>query len=101
MEGRQLDDNAHVMMRFKGGAGSGEAAARVSRVPPGHPERYLEGFATIYAEAARAIRAADCNEAPGSDVLYPDVGDGLRGVAFVDACVRSSKADGQWVKLAL
>ena len=39
----------------RGGAGSGAAAARVTRIPPGHPEGYLEGFANIYAEAARAI----------------------------------------------
>ena len=41
----------------RGGAGAGPAAARVSRTPGGHPEGYLEGFANIYAEAARAIRA--------------------------------------------
>ncbi|MEX2318870.1 MAG: Gfo/Idh/MocA family oxidoreductase, partial [Bauldia sp.] len=42
----------------RGGAGSGAEAARLTRVPPGHPEGYLEGFANIYAEVARAIRAA-------------------------------------------
>ena len=42
----------------RAGAGAGPAAARVTRVPSGHPEGYLEGFANIYAEAARAIRAA-------------------------------------------
>lgn len=31
----------------RGGAGSGAAAGRVSRIPPGHPEGYLEGFANI------------------------------------------------------
>src|SRR5690606_26520339 len=41
----------------RGGAGAGAAAARITRIPSGHPEGYLEGFATIYAEAARAIRA--------------------------------------------
>ncbi len=34
-----------------------DVAARVSRTPGGHPEGYLEGFATIYSEAARAIQA--------------------------------------------
>ena len=42
----------------RGGAGAGAAAARVTRVPPGHPEGYLEGFANIYKEAAAAILAA-------------------------------------------
>jgi predicted dehydrogenase len=84
----------------RGGAGSGPASARVTRVPPGHPEGYLEGFANIYAEAARAIRAVRTKggKVP-ADVIYPTVQDGVEGVAFVEACVRSSKKNGAWVKL--
>lgn len=154
VEGRRLDDNAQVMLRFeggargmlwssqvatgnenalklrvygekgglewhqedpnylwftplgeptrkitRGGAGSGEAAGRVTRIPPGHPEGYLEGFATIYSEAALAIRAARAGEAAPGGVAYPTLHDGLVGVAFVDACVRSSGRNGAWVKL--
>ena len=47
----------------RGGPGSGDAAGRVTRVPPGHPEGYLEGFANIYTEVAHAIRAARTGEA--------------------------------------
>jgi len=86
----------------RGGAGAGEAAARVSRIPPGHPEGYLEGFANIYTEAARAIRAMRKKGGKvGKDVVFPSVRDGLEGVAFVDACVRSSKKNGAWTKLAM
>ena len=85
----------------RGGAGAGAAAARVTRVPGGHPEGYLEGFATIYAEAARAILARRAGSDAGPEVLYPSVRDGLAGVGFVDACVRSSKRDGAWVALNL
>lgn len=81
----------------RGGAGAGAAAARVSRVPPGHPEGYLEGFATIYSEAARAIRARQAGGAPEADVVFPTAADGVAGVAFVDACVRSSRRNGAWV----
>ncbi len=84
----------------RGGAGAGAAAARVTRVPPGHPEGYLEGFANIYAEAAQAIRAARRRNAkPPKDVIYPTVTDGVEGVAFVEACVRSSQKNAAWVKL--
>lgn len=84
----------------RGGAGSGPASARVTRVPPGHPEGYLEGFANIYAEAARAIRAVRRKGGkPPKDVLFPTVQDGVEGVAFVEACVRSSKKNGAWTKL--
>ena len=85
----------------RGGAGAGAAAARVTRIPGGHPEGYLEGFATIYAEAARAIEARRRGADPGPEVIYHTVRDGLTGVAFVDACVRSSKRDGAWVALAI
>ena len=156
--GRRLDDNAHVMMRFKekdgvrakgtlwcsqvapghenglkvrvygtkgglewvqadpnylwytpfgepkrlitrGGAGSGPAAARVSRIPSGHPEGYLEGFANIYSEAARAIHAKRSGTKVDPADTYPTVDDGLKGMLFVDACVQSSKKNGAWVKV--
>ncbi|AIC27427.1 oxidoreductase protein [Rhizobium etli bv. mimosae str. IE4771] len=157
--GRRLDDNAHVMLRFKakgsekpakgmlwcsqvapghenglmvrvygskgglewtqkdpnylwytpfgepkrlitrGGAGAGAAAGRVTRVPSGHPEGYLEAFATIYTEAAHAINARKKGKAVDKAVVYPTVDDGVKGVAFVEACVASSRKNGGWVKV--
>jgi len=85
----------------RGGAGSGPEAGRVSRIPPGHPEGYLEGFATIYHEAARAIRAAKAGEPVPPGTTFPGLKEGLEGVAFVDACVRSSARNGAWVGLNL
>ena len=84
----------------RGGAGSGAAAGRVTRIPPGHPEGYLEGFGNIYAEAARAIRALrkKGGKVP-KDVVFPTVDDGVEGVAFVEACVKSSKKNGAWTAL--
>lgn len=85
----------------RAGAGAGDAAGRVTRVPPGHPEGYLEGFATIYREAADAIRAHQAGAPRPDGVIFPTIEDGLEGVAFVDACVRSSKRNGAWVQLNL
>jgi predicted dehydrogenase len=154
VKGRKLDDNVHVMMRFKGGAkgmlwasqvapgnennlklrvygtkgglewwqehpnqliwspynkapqilsrGTGSAnaaAARVTRVPPGHPEGYLEGFANIYAEVATAIRAARARKKPDPAIIFPTVEDGVHGLAFIEAAVKSSARDGKWVKV--
>ncbi|MEM8787938.1 MAG: Gfo/Idh/MocA family oxidoreductase [Pseudomonadota bacterium] len=83
----------------RGGAGSGDSAGRVTRIPPGHPEGYLEGFATIYAEAARAIRAHGAGKPVPPEVLFPSIEDGMQGMAFIDACVRSGRRDGAWIKL--
>jgi len=83
----------------RNGAGAGPAAARASRIPSGHPEGYLEGFATIYAEAARAIVARRNGNPVDKEVIYPTVEDGVKGVAFVEACIASSRRNGTWVKL--
>jgi len=83
----------------RGGAGALSQAGRVTRVPAGHPEGYLEGFATIYAEAARAIRAAMAGEKPDPEIIFPTVEDGLAGVKFIDASVKSSALKGAWVRM--
>ena len=85
----------------RGGSGTGDAAARMTRIPAGHPEGYLEGFANIYAEAARAILARRDHTALDPAVSFPGLKEGLEGVAFVDACVRSSKKNAAWTTLAL
>ncbi len=83
----------------RGGAGSGPEAARVTRVPPGHPEGYLEGFANIYTEVAHTIKAARSGKKPPKGVQFPGIADGVAGMAFIEACVKSSKANGKWVKV--
>jgi len=83
----------------RGGAGTGPAAGRVTRVPFGHPEGYLEGFATIYTEAARAIMAARSGKKPAKEVTFPGIADGVAGMAFIEACVKSSAKNGRWTKV--
>ena len=71
----------------------------MSHTPAGHPEGYIEAFATLYAEAAAAIRAARNGTLVDPDVTYPSGRDGVRGINFVEACVRSSRAGSVWVDL--
>lgn len=154
VDGRRVDDNAHVMLRFKGGAkgmlwcsqvavghenglkirvygtkagiewvqadptylwftklgepkqlitrggaGAGASAARVTRIPSGHPEGYIEAFATIYTEAASAIEAFRDGTPLDAAVTYPTIEDGIKGVTFIEACVASSKQNSAWIKL--
>ncbi|MFO1340491.1 MAG: Gfo/Idh/MocA family oxidoreductase [Burkholderiaceae bacterium] len=82
----------------RGGAGANEAAARVTRIPAGHPEGYLEAFATLYREIAQAIRAHRPG-APAAPPDFPTITDGLRGVQFIEAVQRSSRQGGRWVTL--
>jgi len=154
VKGRKLDDNAHVMLRYRGGArgmiwasqvapghenglklrvygtrgglewvqadpnylwytpfgepkrlitrggaGSNATAARVTRVPPGHPEGYLEGFANIYTEVARAVKARRAGKRVEAAIDFPGIADGVAGMAFIEACVKSSAKNGKWMKV--
>ncbi len=82
----------------RAGNGADAAAGRVTRVPPGHPEGYLEGFANVYTEVAAALYAARSGGKPDPAVIFPTVADGLEGVAFVEAAVKSSAKGAVWVK---
>jgi predicted dehydrogenase len=91
------NEPARVLNR--GGSGMDTDAVRVSRLPAGHPEGYFEGFATIYAEVARAIMAARNGQASPAEVVFPTVVDGALGVRFIAACVASSTSDGRWADI--
>jgi predicted dehydrogenase len=80
----------------------GDAAKAAGRTPPAHPEGYLEAFANIYKNFATAIRARQAGEKlakdhPAND--FPKIEDGVRGMAFIEAVVASSKANAAWTKL--
>lgn len=152
IEGRELDDNVQVMLRFKngargmlwasqvapgnenalqiriygdkgglewrqedpnylwhtpfgepkrlitrGGAGSSETAGRITRIPPGHPEGYLEGFANIYSEFADAVLARKMCREIDSASQFPSLADGMAGVRFIEAALKSSQKGGKWI----
>jgi predicted dehydrogenase len=84
----------------RAGHGAGEEANRLSRVPAGHPEGYLEGFANLYVDIAVAIHAIE----DGADVrsvqgLIPSIDDGVEGMKFITAVLASSANDSAWHSL--
>lgn len=86
----------------RGGAGAGPSAAHATRIPAGHPEGYLEGFATIYSDVAELVWARLERREPNPEaLLVPGVVDGARGVKFIDAAVESSRRGGVWVSATL
>jgi predicted dehydrogenase len=152
VKGRKVDDNVHILLRFRGGARGmlwasqvapgnenalkirvyGEkagiewrqenpnemwfselgkprvlltrggaisqppAASMNVRIPGGHPEGYLEAFATLYSQFAAVIRGEGKDFAP----LLPTLADGVEGVEFITASIASSKNDGKWTKFS-
>lgn len=78
----------------------GDAAAANTRTPPAHPEGYLEAFANVYRNFANHIRAVIDGTEPDSMVTdYPTIEDGIRGMAFIEATVKSSQNNAAWTSL--
>jgi predicted dehydrogenase len=77
-----------------------EPARACTRVPTGHPEGYLEAFATIYCGVVRAIRRhLDGQPLRPDEYDFPTVHDGLRGMRFIQQAVASSRRSAVWVPL--
>ena len=76
-----------------------DVAKRFTRVPAGHPEAFLEAFANIYREGARAIECEVNGKPLPEDLDYPNVNDGVEGMAFIETAVLSAKKGGAWTKM--
>jgi predicted dehydrogenase len=100
LEWNQENPNQMTFARFgepkqiitRGGAGLGSGAGRWTRIPPGHPEGYLEGFANLYNDIADIISGKNDNG------LVPDLSAGLDGMWFIASCIDSSNTNGSWIK---
>jgi predicted dehydrogenase len=153
VEGRQVDDHAHVLLRFDGGAKGmlwasqiapgcenglririygekagiewsqespnelwfgelnkpkqritrradlSELVARGVRVPGGHPEGYLEGFANVYKDIADILIAREAGERHYLEAWVPGIETGVEGMRFIESVIASSKNDGVWTAL--
>jgi predicted dehydrogenase len=72
------------------------AASQRMRLPPGHPEGYLEAMANLYGDFASAIR----NQVAGPDVPgVPGIETGLRGMAFIETALASHRGAAKWTTL--
>lgn len=77
-----------------------EVAQECSRIPIGHPEGYLEAFATIYCDVVDAIRAyIDGRPLKTKDYKFPTVYDGVRGMRFITRAVKSCDQGSTWVSM--
>ena len=74
----------------------------MTRIPPGHVEGYLEGFANLYSDCAELITARLEAREPNPEArLVPTVEDGARGVRFITAAIESSARGAVWTDLSL
>lgn len=81
-------------------AAESPAAARATRLPCGHPEAFIEAFANVYLNFADTIRhRARREKTPEVVADFPGVADGLAGMKFIAAAVRSNANNAAWEKL--
>jgi predicted dehydrogenase len=80
--------------------GGGALNAVASRLPAGHPEGYLEAFATLYGDLAELLtaRLEGRDPSPSATVL-PTCDDGVEGLRFIEAALQSSKEGTAWKSL--
>lgn len=77
-----------------------ERTAEVSRIPSGHPEGLYVAFANIYRVWISSIlKLKNGEELSGYDYDFPSIDDGIEGVKFIQACVKSSKNDAVWTEV--
>ncbi|MEX0737826.1 MAG: Gfo/Idh/MocA family oxidoreductase [Pseudohongiella sp.] len=81
------------------------AATNNCRLPPGHPEGFIEAFANIYSSFARRLRNAGDTPSPAelsaTGYDFPSINEGLRGMAFITAMQASAKSTQKWTAITL
>jgi predicted dehydrogenase len=95
-----VDGERRVLTRNS--PGLSEAARRACRLPPGHPEGFIEAFANLYQGIAAdlRIRATQGRPATPDEAEYPRIADGVRGVRFIDRTLASSASSQKWMPLS-
>jgi predicted dehydrogenase len=88
-------------VRLTKGRAHSPASDHATRIPAGHPEGYFEAFAQLYRDAALQIEAMlERRPIPASSALLTTVEDGVQGMRFIEAALRSSAQAGARVPIA-
>ncbi len=73
-----------------------DACTQQCRLPAGHPEGFYEAFANVYRAFCCDLLARKGQTVPGG-LRYPTVADGIAGLRFTEACMRSAQDGNVWV----
>ncbi|HLT41365.1 MAG TPA: Gfo/Idh/MocA family oxidoreductase [Sphingobacteriaceae bacterium] len=87
---------------YKGEYAFSSFATHNTRTPSGHPEGLLEAFANIYRNFVSTVSAKLTGEVPTPEMLdFPQVGEGVRGMAFIDKVVESNQSTEKWTPFTI
>ncbi len=98
---KSMDGPEEVWKRGNGYVGAKSAsAARLTRLPSGHPEAFFEAFANNYVNFAECVRAKLEGRTPDPLALdFPNVEDGVRGMLFIETMLASTKSKLKWMSM--
>ena len=74
-------------------------AAKYKRIPSGHPEGWFEAMGNLYRSFMECIHAKEAGTFTEDMIDFPTVRDGVEGVEFVEACLKSAKNGNLWVDM--
>ncbi len=75
-----------------------KAARENTRTPFAHPEGFIEAFANVYLAAAQAIKDEVTGRKPKKAYDFPNIDDGVIGMAFIEAAVNSAASKKKWTR---
>lgn len=73
-----------------------EEAKKATRIPPGHPEGFIEAFANVYVGVTEAVRVRKEGRDLDGKLDFPTVYDGARGVYFIEKIVENARSGEKW-----
>ncbi len=88
-----------AQIRRRGNSYVSAIAGKYTRTPFGHPEAFIEAFANVYLAAAEAIADEVSGRKLKKSYDFPNIDDGVEGMAFIEAVVKSSKSKTKWTRL--
>ena len=97
---RRIDQPMQIIRAGKYFDLPGQSPKHATRMPAGHPEGYIEAFASIYRNVARILLAEANGEKPNPlDYDFPTAAEGLRGMTLTQAVHDSANNDSAWTAL--
>jgi len=89
-----LSEDKPLQIFKPGNAYNSELSLNGTKLPPGHPEGIFDAMANIYLGVSKAIRKQPYNSGE-----FPLMNDGVRGMKFIEQCVKSHKNGNSWIEL--
>ena len=94
-----IERDGTMIERHRGNSGIDPQAAAYGRLPSGHTEGWLESMGNLYRSFIACVNAKKDGSFTEDLIDFPTVYDGLDGIKFLHACLRSNAKGNTWEEL--